>query len=348
MGQADFYSQLKPAHHPAAIAALRAGTVPPPVHVQLVLSNLCNQDCLFCAYRISTGLSNALFDEGQVMPRTSAEEIIDDCAALGVKALQFTGGGEPTAHPDHLALIARAQAHGMDTALVTNGVRLAPSALAVANLTWIRVSVDAGDARMYAHVRRCPPAHWDRVWRLIRYLGKPHHYAGTLGVGFVVTPTNYEGIPEAARLARDAGAQNLRVGAVFTSEGLDYYGDSIPAIHDVLAAAKDECDVPGGFQVIDLFGRRLSDLEAGPPTHPRCLYQYLNVYVGADLQVYRCCNTSYTKAGRLGALANGARLRDLVLGYEPFDARQCRLCQFQGQNAALRALVHPPEHVNFV
>jgi len=348
MSSDDLYSQLKPAWHEDALAALRAGKVPRPVHVQLVLANLCNQGCLFCAYRSSTGLSHALFDEGQVMPRVIAEEIIDDCAALGVKAIQFTGGGEPTVHPDHLALIARAQAHGMDTALVTNGVRLTPSSAAVEGLMWIRVSVDAGDARMYARVRRCPESHWARVWRLIRYLGKRHHYVGTLGVGFVVTPTNYAGIRDAARLARDAGAHNLRVGAVFTSEGLDYYGDSISAIHLAIAEAKDECDVAGGFQVIDLFGRRLNDLEAGPPTNPVCLYQYITIYIGADLQVYRCCNTAYTKAGRLGALANGTRLRDLVLGYESFDARQCRLCQFRGQNAALRALVRPPEHVNFV
>ncbi len=147
---ADLYSQAKPVYWLDRLATLRAGLAPAPVHVQLVLSDLCNQDCGFCAYRMSSGLSNELFPEGKrrnpnrMIPTAKAEEIIDDCAKLGVQGIQFTGGGEPTVHPDHLALFARAQRHGIATALVSNCVNLDVEHPAVREMAWIRISVVAG------------------------------------------------------------------------------------------------------------------------------------------------------------------------------------------------------------
>jgi MoaA/NifB/PqqE/SkfB family radical SAM enzyme len=349
MSSRDLYSQLKPAWHPAALAVLRRGEIPRPIHVQLILSDLCNQDCHFCAYRMSAGLSSELFGTAEThnpnrkIPTTKALEIVEDCAELGVKAIQFTGGGEPTVHPDHLRIFGLAQELEMETALVTNGVKLAPADPAILAMTWIRVSVDAGDEQTYAAVRRVPTAHWGRMWANVRALAR--QFQGTLGMGFVVTPQNYHTIAAAAYLAREVGVANLRVGAVFSAEGPAYYGDLLPAIMDAVAAAKELSGE--GFEVVDLFGRRLSDLEAGSPDDPDCHYQYLTIYIGGDLAVYRCCNTAYTLAGRVGSLVE-QRLRDAVLTYQPFDARSCRFCQFIGQNKAIKALIDPPRHVNFV
>ncbi len=349
MSSRDLYSQLKPAWHPEALDILRAGQIPRPIHVQLILSDLCNQDCHFCAYRMSAGLSNELFGTAEThnpnrkIPTAKALEIVEDCGELGVKAIQFTGGGEPTVHPDHLQVFARAQALGMETALVTNGVKLAASDPAVLGMTWIRVSVDAGDEATYAAVRRVPAGHWGKMWNNVRELAR--QFTGTLGMGFVVTPQNYHTIAAAAHLAREAGVTNLRVGAVFSSEGPGYYGDLLPAIMDAIAAAKELNGA--GFEVVDLFGRRLSDLETGAPDDPDCHYQYLTVYIGGDLSVYRCCNTAYTLAGKVGSLVD-QRFRDAFLSYQPFDARSCRFCQFIGQNKAIKALITPPSHVNFV
>ena len=146
----------------------------------------------------------------------------------------------------------------------------------------------------------------------------------------------------------------MRVGAVFSKEGLGYYelhemnngGDLIEQIRQQIDVAKLKLD-GDGFEVIDLFSRRLGDLDGGSPKDSMCYYQTLTVYIGGDLNVYRCCNTAYTLAGKVGSLAD-TRFRDLVPKYFPFDARACRYCQFIGQNEVLKALVEEPEHVNFV
>jgi Fe-coproporphyrin III synthase len=110
MSSRDLYSQLKPAWHPQALEVLRQGGTPRPIHVQLILSDLCNQDCHFCAYRMSAGLSNELFGTAEThnpnrkIPTPKALEIVEDCAELGVKAIQFTGGG---ANPRFTRIICR-------------------------------------------------------------------------------------------------------------------------------------------------------------------------------------------------------------------------------------------------
>lgn len=348
------YSQLKPAFHLDRIETLRRGDRPVPVHVQLVLSDLCNQDCSFCAYRMSSGLSRELFGTAEThnpnrkITTDKAAEIIRDCASLGVKAIQFTGGGEPTVHRDHEMLFGLAQSLGMQTALVTNGVRLKPTK-AFLGMTWVRVSVDAGTSETYSRIRGVSQDHWHKVWNNIRAFA--YEYTGTLGVGFVVTNENWQEMGSAALAAKDAGASNIRLGAVFSTDGEGYYG----ALRDQIAAEAarvEQCFSQGtplgdGFQAINLFGRRLNDLHDGSPTDPFCGYQHFTTYIGADLNVYRCCNTAYTKAGTIASLKD-QRLTDVLPIRDTFDARGCKYCQFNQQNHIINSLVKMPAHADFV
>jgi len=297
---------------------------------------------------MSAGLSTEMFGTAEThnpnrrITFEKAHEIIEDCNAMGVKAIQFTGGGEPTVHQNWETLIRFAQALFIDTALVTNGVNLRPKSPAIYGLSWLRVSIDAGDPVTYAKLRRAPESQWTTAWKNIETIARV--FAGTLGIGYVVTPENYTGIAACARLARDAGADNIRIGAVFSKEGLAFYGDGVRAILDHIQLAK-EIETPT-FKVMDLFGRRFSDLEGGSPKHPFCGYQYFTTYIGADLNVYRCCNTSYTKHGLLGSLKT-TRFRDLKPAWA-LDARTCTFCQFQGQNETINSALEKPEHGNFV
>lgn len=339
---------MKPAWHLDRIQSMRDGLRPAPVHVQLVLSDLCNADCSFCSYRMSNGLSNELFPDGKrknpnrMIASDKAREIIDDCATLGVKGLQFTGGGEPTMHPDHLEMFARAQGHGISTALVTNGVNLDPSNRAVRAMSWVRVSVDSGTPKMYASTRRVSEKHWHRAWENISALAES--CTGIVSVGFVITNENFRELPAAAEVAQAAGVANIRVGAVFSTDGTSYYGDRLSEIRGVIASAKAEF----GDLIVDLFDRRIADLNAGSPTDALCGYQHLSTYIGGDLGVYRCCNTAYTRAGKVADL-HGMRFAEVFdKPVVPFDARSCRHCQFRGQNQVISALVKRPTHAEFV
>lgn len=134
----------------------------------------------------------------------------------------------------------------------------------------------------------------------------------------------------------------MRVGAIFTEQGLRLYHD----VDAVRAAIADAVQEHGDF-ITNLFDRRVGDLEHGSPDDPFCGYQYLTTYIGADLSVYRCCNVSYTRRGTIANLAN-ARFRDVAVQPKPFDARDCKFCQFLGINKGISALLSPPIHPEFV
>ena len=356
------YSDLKAGWHLDKIETIRRGGQTVPAQVQLILSDLCNQDCHFCAYRMTGGFSSEQFGESgnknpnRKIPTAKAIEIVDDCASLGVKAIQFTGGGEPTVHPDHLAIMEYAQDIGLETSLVTNGVLFREGWEGVLpRMKWVRVSIDAGNADEYAAVRRVKPEFYERALENITALAAEIKKQGTdclLGVGYVITRENWADAYEGVLRIRATGAANVRLSAMFSTEGAAYYDGIYDSIKVEIERIKSLATAE--FAVVDLFGDRIADLVQHAPDYEFCGYQQFNMYVGGNLKVYRCCSTAYTKHGEVGDLTN-QRLstwfysREKHFSYSDFNARSCSLCQFNGKNRTINYLVdRSPQHVNFV
>ena len=267
------YTPLKVYWHRDRLDAITRGEVPAPTQVQLIISDLCNQDCSFCAYRMSGNLSNELFgvarEDGSVnnnpnrmIPYEKIVEILEDAAKMGVKAIQLTGGGEPTVHPKFEQVVEKCYELGLEVGLVTNGVKLTPKLIdLLAKAVWVRVSVDASNVDSYMSIRRVPVMHYNRVWDNIKALAQRKKDIGsnlTIGVGFVVTKENYKEVVVAAAQAREAGADSFRISAVFQPDDEKYF----ESFH---AEAAKLCDVATvlntpTFQVVNMFGDRVSDL----------------------------------------------------------------------------------------
>jgi len=347
------------------LIALRKGEQPPPVHIHFIISDLCNQDCGFCAYRIegytekfsiieADGTRN--HNPNRMMSYEKASEIIQDCGRLGVKAIQFTGGGEPTVHPQCAGLMTLAQSLGIETAIVTNGVRLDKVIEPVMASTWIRISIDAATEETYCGVRRVPGDHWRRMLKNVRELVERRNATKsplTIGVGYVVTRENYREVYDGCALARDLGVDNIRISAMFQQDDAVYFkgfhGEAAQLCKQAEGLSTDQ------FTVINRFGERVSDLELGHPDYKDCAYQHFVAYIGADLNVYRCCVLSYTERGTVGSLQEQtfADLWESKIKqdlYADFDARGCPRCQFNDKNHAINSLIEhlPVEHGNFV
>jgi len=357
------YSDLKAAWHLDRLAAMRRGEQVVPAQVQLIISDLCNHDCHFCAYRMSGGFSTEQFaDEdgnknpNRRIPTEKCIEIIDDCATLGVGAIQFTGGGEPTVHPDHLTIFAYAQERGLETSLVTNGCILRKDwELILPKMKWIRVSIDAGSSEEYARVREVKPEFFQRALGNVNKIAEQIRVQGTdclLGCGYVVTRENWRDLYEGVHLIRQSGAHYVRLSAMFSEAGAEYYD----GVYDEIKWCIKDCKTleTDTFKVVDLFGDRISDLQQHSPDYGFCGYQQFNCYVGGNLKVYRCCTTAYTHHGEVGDLRD-QRFAQWFYSQEKqdkiatFDARSCKTCQFNNKNRVIGYLVgEKPLHVEFV
>jgi radical SAM protein with 4Fe4S-binding SPASM domain len=322
------------------------GTPAAPVHAQVILSDLCDMDCDFCAYRMSGYPSNQLFGRpdkhGRVNPNRmlsyeTAIGLLDDFAEMGVRAVQFTGGGEPTIHPRVVDVLRETHARGLAFSLVTNGAHLTDALCDVLrDATWVRVSIDAGNAHTYAKTRRVPEKTYEKVRKNLRGLAGKKRSADSsveIGVGFVVTPDNWQEIAIAAAKAHDDGAGNFRISAMFNPKHDEpFRGIRQDAENFCWAARQMETD---SFKVYDRFSERVEDLKTHPDG-PRCGYQYFTTYVGGDGNVYRCCNTAYSERGLLGSIYDhGFKAlwqNGVQSSFRDFDARGCEFCQFRKIN----------------
>lgn len=65
--------------------------------------------------------------------------LLSECVALGVKSVSWTGGGEPSLHPDIALLVEEAYSVGLEQGMFTNA--LARPKYNPARMTWIRVTM---------------------------------------------------------------------------------------------------------------------------------------------------------------------------------------------------------------
>lgn len=365
------YSNLKMAWH-----MMRDGGLPKsPKQVEIILSDLCNQDCNFCAYRMSGYTSNEMFVEDsplasfgtnnpkRMIPTKRALDLLDECGRLGALGIQFTGGGEPTVHPAHEEIFWAALEHGFHCALVSNGFRWSDLLMQeiLPQFAWVRVSVDAGSADTYALVRRTSPRAYERVLDNISTLAaalKRKESKCLLGVGYVVTPENAHEILEGCRRAKETGARYVRLSAVFSTEDekpylqsngfSTLYGRIKMAISEAKRALEDDT-----FTIHDLFKDRVQDLVDKAPDYDTCAYQYATTYVGGDLNVYRCCVLAYNHRGLVGSVKDKTldefwNSEERRKDFENFKARECQRCQFNEKNRMANYLLNKaPTHVEF-
>jgi len=361
------YSPLKVFHHRDKIDVLKSGGQPLPTHVEVIPSDLCNHNCGFCSYRAEGYSSNQLFgvirDDGtknnnpnRMISYGKMREIIEDCAIMGVKSIQVTGGGEPTVHPQHGQIFKDILSQGMELALVTNGGKLSDDVIeTLTRANWVRISIDAGLASTYASVREISESAFARTWANVRKLveaNKRNHSKCRIGIGFVVTKENWKEVTLATKLARDAGVNNIRISAFFQNDGAKYYESfHEEAVEECRKAA--EMSWPG-FSVFNNFGDRVEDLREESPDYSFCGYQHFTTYIGADLNVYRCCVLAYNERGIVGSIKD-QRFAELWASeakkqnFSEFDARGCERCMFNNRNRTiLYAIESNPADVNFV
>ena len=155
----------------------------------------------------------------------------------------------------------------------------------------------------------------------------------------------------AARLIKDLGVDNMRISGVFSSDGSHYFDDFRSEAMNLSAEAELLSDKT--FKVHNRYSEKVAELEEGNPDYDFCGYQYITTYLGATLDLYRCCIYAYNQRGFLGSLKN-ARLRDVWFSEEvkknlaDLDPRQCIRCQFNDRNRSINRMLKKPVHVEFV
>lgn len=127
-----FAPQQKVACHPRFSKYL-SGEVVPIINCEISLSSICNARCPVCFYRVDKNPKEGFINWGKLLA------FLLDADKGGLEAVTWSGGGEPTLHPDFPQLLFNVAAlTNLKQGLYTNAL-LDPEYEAE-HLTWIRVS----------------------------------------------------------------------------------------------------------------------------------------------------------------------------------------------------------------
>jgi MoaA/NifB/PqqE/SkfB family radical SAM enzyme len=333
--------------HADRIAQIQQGLTPAPVNVEIDLSNRCNLGCDACHFGHvhSRGplARRRTHDTGDLMSEELVLRLPGELEAAGVRSITWTGGGEPTLHPQFEQAIT---GHGLDQGMYTNGTTIMPelAELIKRNMQWVYVSLDRMDRESYRAYKKVDA--FDRAVFGIRSLVAAKGGA-TVGVGYLLSKDNYQSIPAMALFAKMLGADycQFRPQVDFdpehpgASQPQPWIAEAIPALERVVGDGFALADVNRFKMLLDWQGHG----------YPVCYWTQMQATITPDGRVWRCVNRRGFEGDCIGDL-NTECFGEIWQRSQPYNVNdQCRvMCRGHLPNIALNQAMRPGPHWRFI
>ena len=350
------YSNLKFLSYGDHIEALCQKRVVAPIHIRIKPINHCNHSCWYCAYRVENLQLGEDIDYKDKIPEDKMFEIVEDLIAMSVKAVSFSGGGEPLLYKPLPEVVKRLATGGVRVASLTNGYNLkGKMAEAFAEFgTWVRISTDAWDDASFAKSRGVPEGEFSNLLRNMRDFTSSGSKC-VLGVSFVVDENNCSHIFEACSLFKEAGVNHVKFsGVVVSNSGAEnnvYHSRIRETVTKEIERARVLADK--NFSVINHY----HDLDDRfQKSYKTCPYLMFLTVIGADCKVYTCQDKAFTVSGTLGSFKD-RRFKDFwfseenrkrIFGLDPSEVCTHHCVTHCKNTAILDLLSIDPDHGTFV
>lgn len=350
------YSNLKIFAHPDRVAAIKDGKRIAPLYVRIKPTNVCNHRCYYCSYADNVlGLRDDV-NPKDTIPWEKMQEIINDFGELGVKAVTFSGGGEPLVYPYIIPAMKGFLEKNVQISIITNGQLLAGEiAETLTKANWVRISLDSATRDTYAKTRRISPDSFDKICKNIEHFAKLKPRNCEFGINFVVNHENAVEVYAAAKMVRDLGVNHIKITPRITKD-LDQYHEPFKA--DVInQIRKAQADFNrDGFSVIDKYEGDFESCTEFHRSYSKCVMKEIVTVIAADSKIYFCHDKAYVKSGMVADLRDRS-FKDAWFSpevqkrYSAFDAsKECNHhCVYDDRNILLNTFLMLDENnINFI
>lgn len=201
------------AHVPRWSKIIEGKMLPPPVSITIDPTNACNLKCKWCNadYRLK-------HNNGKLSKSTMLD-IADFISGWGVETVCVAGGGEPLLNPDVGEFILKCKLLGVQTGVVTNGIKINEHIHALSRCTWVGVSIDSGTEKIYEELKgkNYFSDVINNIKSLINYSEKNNRFLTAPGQGhgvsykYLLHPKNICDVYTAAKIAKDIGCRNMHI-----------------------------------------------------------------------------------------------------------------------------------------
>jgi MoaA/NifB/PqqE/SkfB family radical SAM enzyme len=301
------YTRYKVLHFQDKVKSLpqHVAEIRPPIHIRVKPTNICNHSCRYCAYhhseQLQLGKDMVVRD---IIPREKMMELIDDFAEMGVKAVTFSGGGEPFVYPHLLEAVEKLASTKLRFASLTNGARLKGriAELFAHRGSWIRISIDGWDDASYSRYRGIRHGEFTKVManmEAFKKLGGKCY----LGVSLIVDRENGPHVYEFTRKMKSVGVDSVKMSpVVVNNDGVEnnkYHQPTAAIALEQIQRAIADLTEPG----FEIFNAYHALEEKFSKSYTWCPYLQVLPVIGADQNVYSCQDKAYNlEEGRLGSL----------------------------------------------
>lgn len=349
------YSQLKIFRHRDLLDKLENGARCNPLYIRIKPTNLCNHNCYYCHYK-NPYLTLDEYNPKDMIPREKMLEIVSDMASMGVKAVTFSGGGEPLVYPYIEETMEKILDSQIELSIITNGSLLqGKKAELLAKSKWVRISIDSMNPVNYARIRGLKEDALLSVLRNIEEFAKIKNNQCELGINFVIGKENYMEIAQVAETMKHLGANHVKFAPLFSNETEEYHKDIKEEVIATLNETADKLN-DGTFKIIDLYTSDFDNYEVFKRTYSRCPIKEFVCIIAANSKVYYCHDKAYLLDGCVCDLddqsfAEGWNSEEVTKKFREFDAmKTCtQHCVYDSRNILINSYLDMDlNHVNFV
>ena len=352
------YTPLKIFNYPEKLASLprSVAEIKPPLHIRVKPTNACNHGCHYCAYRVQGMQLGQDMSTKDSIPRNKMLEIMTDCVDMGVRAITFSGGGDPLCYKHLVEAVEILERGEVAFAALTNGALLdGPRAEAFSRAgSWVRISMDGYDGPSYAKYRNVPEDEFAKVMRNMEAF-KRLGGGCLLGVSLIVDKDNADHVYAMLRRLGVIGVDSVKVSPCIVSnsgqETNAYHQGHFARVKEQVQRAKEELG-RDSFEIFDAFhelGVRFDK------QYSWCPYLQIVPVIGADQRIYSCRDKAYNlECGVLGSI-EGRSFKDFWMHdkntfFHIDPSRDCpHHCTVHVHNTMVyEFLLADPDHMGFV
>lgn len=299
----DVYSVSKLALHEDKIRALSEGKITAPIYARVKPTNICNHFCFFCGcnpkldYFRNKGINK--YDE---IPYEIMMNILSDFKDMGVKAVTYSGGGEPCLYPHIKEVLKKTSDYGIEFSMITNGQKLdGEIAGLLSQAEWVRVSIDSCEAETLSKSRGISEKAFNKIIDNIKEFSTIKKEQCILGINFPVHKLNKNQVYTAAKFFKDLGADNIKFTPTWTPDFFDYHKDFKDEVIRQIARAAEEFN-DNNFEVYETYENDFKLSSDNKRTYSKCCIMQIVPCIGADCFVYPCQDKAYSEKNRIGSL----------------------------------------------